>query len=35
VATFQIAAGGVRVVETFGIDHDELAARLAVPLALQ
>jgi 3-oxoadipate CoA-transferase beta subunit len=33
VATFRIGDGGpVRVVETFGISYDELAARLDVPL---
>jgi 3-oxoadipate CoA-transferase beta subunit len=32
VATFAVGAGGVRVVETFGIGRDELAARLDVPL---
>jgi 3-oxoadipate CoA-transferase beta subunit len=31
-ATFLVGAGGVTVVETFGISVDELAARLDVPL---
>ena len=32
VATFKIEPDGVRVLETFGTGHDELAARLDVPL---
>ena len=32
LATFELTPGGVRVVETFGLSHDELAGRLDVAL---
>jgi 3-oxoadipate CoA-transferase beta subunit len=32
VAVFEVGAGGVVVVETFGTSYDELSERLAVPL---
>jgi 3-oxoadipate CoA-transferase, beta subunit len=33
VATFLVGAGGVRVVDTYGVTCDELAGRLEVPLS--
>ncbi|MFC4785684.1 3-oxoacid CoA-transferase subunit B [Nocardioides sp. GCM10023255] len=32
VATFRVGSAGVTVLETFGMSHDDLAARLDVPL---
>lgn len=33
VAVFQVGQGGVKVLDTFGISYDELAARLDAPLS--
>lgn len=33
VAVFEVGAGGVTVLDTFGISYDELASRLDVPLS--